>query len=85
MKNLLFIMALCTFVCSCANAFLEDDMVETSLSKETVLTENDAKQKFAEIFSKAIYENTELREFIKDKAIQQFDNDFDVFLSYFKR
>lgn len=38
-----------------------------------------AQKTFAKVLSKAIYDNESLRQFIKDEAIKQFDNDFDVF------
>lgn len=82
MKKCLFIIALCTFAFSCTEDFPENQSAQdstTPLLNSISLTENGAKQKFAEILSKAIYENIDLRSFIKDKAIQQFDNDFDVF------
>lgn len=85
-KSLLFI-ALCTLAFSCTEDFPENQSAQestTSSLKIMSLTENDAKQKFAEILSKAIYENIDLRSFIKDKAIQQFDNDFDVFYPILK-
>lgn len=85
-KSLLFI-ALCALTFSCTEDFPENQSAQDSTTpslKIMSLTENDAKQKFAEILSKAIYENIDLRSFIKDKAIQQFDNDFDVFYPILK-
>lgn len=38
-----------------------------------------AQKKFAKILSKAVYNNIAVRQFIKDEAIKQFDNDYDVF------
>lgn len=87
MKKCLFIIALCTFAFSCTEDFPENQSAQdstTPLLNSISLTENGAKQKFAEILSKAIYENIDLRSFIKDKAIQQFDNDFDVFYPILK-
>lgn len=58
-KSLLFI-ALCTLAFSCTEDFPENQSAQestTSSLKIMSLTENDAKQKFAEILSKAIYEN----------------------------
>ena len=69
--------------CACTNEInelssLPDDsqaktINQVSLDKET------AQKKFASILSKAIYSNAELRQFIKEEAIKQFDNDYDVF------
>lgn len=87
MRIFLFIVVLCAFTFSCTGDLIENqseqDLVTPSL-EITSLTENDAKRQFAEILSKAIYENIELRRFIKEKAIQQFDNDFDVFYPILK-
>lgn len=43
-----------------------------------------AQQEFAQILSKAVYNNTEVREFLKSEAIKQFDNDYDVFYPFIK-
>lgn len=43
-----------------------------------------AQQVFAQILSKAVYNNTEVREFLKSEAIKQFDNDYDVFYPFIK-
>lgn len=51
--------------------------------KETIIVSDDdyveldsesAKQEFAVILSKAVYENEALREFLKSEALTQFDN-----------
>lgn len=43
------------------------------------LNSEEAQVKFALILSKAVYESESLRAFLKDRAIEQFDNDYDVF------
>ena len=56
-KSLLFI-ALCALTFSCTEDFPENQSAQDSTTpslKIMSLTENDAKQKFAEILSKAIY------------------------------
>lgn len=87
MKKKFLIIALGVLAFSCTDNLSEYQSIQdssTSTSEVTSLNEDDAKQKFAEILSKAIYENIELRSFIKDKAIEQFDNDFDVFYPILK-
>lgn len=61
--------------------------------KETIIVSDDdyveldsesAKQEFAVILSKAVYENEALREFLKSEALTQFDKDYDVFYPWTK-
>ena len=39
---------------------------------------------FAKILSKAVFDSKEMRSFIKEQSLQQFDRDFDVFYPYVK-
>ena len=48
------------------------------------LTEENHLAAFSKILSKAVYENEELRLFIKESAASQFDCDYDVFYQYVK-
>lgn len=50
---------------------------DSSLAKQ--LTTKDAQTKFAKILSKAVSKDANLRSFLKKEAMQQFDNDYDVF------
>ncbi|MEH6307291.1 hypothetical protein RYH73_16710 [Olivibacter sp. CPCC 100613] len=43
-----------------------------------------AMRKFSEIFSKAIDENADLRKFVRQEALKEFDNDYDVFYPFVK-
>ncbi len=43
------------------------------------LSETDASEEFAKILSKAIYEEKDLRNFIKEESLKEFDKDYDVF------
>lgn len=61
--------------------------------KETIIVPDDqcieldsesAKQEFAVMLSKAVYENEALRAFLKSEALGQFDKDFDVFYPWVK-
>lgn len=66
---------------SCSN---EDDIdsqqnpPELSIKGKSLKPE-EAQIKFATILSKAVYQNESLRAFLKNRAIEQFDNDYDVF------
>lgn len=42
------------------------------------------KKKFAIALAKALYDSPELRTFIREKALEKFDNDFDVLYNYVK-
>ena len=37
-----------------------------------------AKEKFASILSKAVYQHKSLRDFLKTEALEQFDENYDV-------
>lgn len=68
-KSLLFI-ALCALTFSCTEDFPENQSAQDSTTpslKIMSLTENDAKQKFAEILSKAIYGPYEKEQFFGDE------------------
>lgn len=82
------------FLLSAATLFSCTDMVNEDVSVNDVPPINNgevsledagiAQKSFAKILSKAVYDNIELRQFLKDKAIEQFDNDHDVFYPFVK-
>ena len=49
-----------------------------------IISESQALNDFTVILSKAVYENEELRAILKTEALNQFDNDYDVFYPYIK-
>ncbi len=65
-----------------------------SEQQEPVLTDNkpnvvaisnqDAQKSFAKLLSKAVYNNSDVRNFLKKEALAQFDNDYDVFYPFVK-
>jgi hypothetical protein len=55
-----------------------DSNLITSLQTEKTKKES-AKKKFASLLSKAVCNDIEIRSFIKNEAIKQFDKDYDVF------
>ena len=63
------------------NAFLVDENSRTEVQE---LTAAEAQSKFARILSKAVSGSVEVRRFLKDEALKQFDNDYDVFYPYVK-
>lgn len=56
---------------------------EFGLSKNA-LTSDSARIEFSKILSKAVFNEPELRNFIKAEAINRFDNDYDVFYAFVK-
>lgn len=53
--------------------------IESTVAVNELLQSNLARIEFSKILSKAVYDSKELRNFIKETAIEQFDNDYDVF------
>ena len=47
-------------------------------------TQESAQIEFAKILSKAVYADEDLRVFLKEEGIKQFDNDYDVFYPFVK-
>ncbi len=60
-----------------------DEMQETPTAALTQanaeMSTEEAQKLFASTLSKAVYNNESLRKFLKDEALEQFDNDYDVF------
>ena len=63
------------------NVFLVNESDEAKVQE---LTATEAQSKFARILSKAVSGSVEVRRFLKDEALKQFDNDYDVFYPYVK-
>jgi len=76
---IVMIVAGCTKIDS--NSESESDIQQINASNAEAIS---AYRSFAKILSSSLSSNEELREFIKATAIQQFDNDFDVFYPYVK-
>lgn len=51
---------------------------------ESSLSQNEAMSQFASILSKAAADNEDLRAFIRNQALEMFDNDYDVFYPFVK-
>jgi len=62
---------------SCNRDLVNEPTVEQSLRE--VSAKEQSKEKFANILSKATYERTDVREFLKKEAVKQFDKNYDVF------
>jgi hypothetical protein len=58
--------------------------IESTVAVNALSQSNLARIEFSKILSKAVYDSKELRNFIKEIAIEQFDNDYDVFYPFIK-
>lgn len=72
------------FSCTDETDKLLNEQSQTLAISNELLDTSVAQKNFAQILSKAVYENEALRQFIKKEAIKQFDNDYDVFYPFVK-
>lgn len=72
-------MSLCFFAMTSCDTDKETYSQDVSTnSKEYIFTADSAKNRFAEILSKAIYNNKEVRCFLKKEACTEFDKNYDI-------
>lgn len=77
---LLFIMVATLSMASCSK-----EQGQVAINKEYPADAfASAQTKFAKILSSALYEDKDLRTFIKNEALKMFDNDYDVFYPFVK-
>nr|WP_302831041.1 hypothetical protein [uncultured Bacteroides sp.] len=72
------------FSCTDETDKLLNEQSQSQAISNELLDTSVAQKNFAQILSKAVYENETLRQFIKKEAIKQFDNDYDVFYPFVK-
>lgn len=77
-QNALFIVATMGILALCATSCEKGG---TNYSPKTLFNPS---EEFSIILSKALHDNEDLREFIKNEALAQFDKDFDVFYPFAK-
>ncbi len=77
-KNALFIVATMGIFALCATS------CEKGGTNDSPKTLFNPSEEFSIILSKALHDNEDLREFIKNEALAQFDKDFDVFYPFVK-
>lgn len=86
-KHIIFLLSCAAFF-SCNNEV--DNLSPAGNGPEinnTQLTKMDtgeAQKEFARVLSKAVYNNQQVRDFLKKEAIKQFDNDYDIFYPFIK-
>ena len=79
MKKIVCLLIIC-LLCSCNK---EEEMMTIDQTAKP-LTEQDALKSFAKVLSIAVSRNESLREYIKEKSLEQFDKDYDVFYPFVK-
>jgi len=89
MKKILLFFSLVLFFTQCSEDNLNDniDISSSKLESKNSLSleeRNAYLKKFSEILSKSIYDNTNLRKFLKEEALKKFDNDYDVLYQIIK-
>ena len=77
--KLLFMVAVALSIASCSKE--EDQLTVNEDSSDVFIS---AQKEFAKILSSALYEEPDLRAFLKNEALKEFDMDYDVFYPYTK-
>lgn len=83
MKNYLSIFFGLLFLFGCSEQ-QELNVIDDEHREVIKLTPQVAQKNFAQLLSKAVSNNAEIRRFIKNEALSQFDNDYDVFYPFVK-
>lgn len=80
MKKIYFAALAAMFIISCSNEeILNVEMPVVATTRGDMgLSKEDCIKEFAKILSKVVYENQDVRSFLKDEAIKQFDNNYDI-------
>jgi len=82
-KNMIFSSLLSlALLTSCSRDVIDSPAVEQSF--QVASEKEKSMEKFANILSKATYERTDVREFLKNEAVKQFDKNYDVFYPLIK-
>ena len=79
-KNFFYVASLALVLSSCAKDALEtEEAVTNQQETELSVSEKDAlKAQFASVLSTVVYENADVREFLKSEAVKQFDKNYDI-------
>lgn len=83
MKKILFLLASVLFMFSCSQ---EEELLSANENFDDTPKSAiaDAQLKFAKLLSQAASNSKEVREFLRNEALAQFDNDYDVFYPFAK-
>ncbi len=82
MKRIFLSLILVSALFACTNEI--DEMSSSSKNNQPVVESakmdvNEAQKEFAKLLSKVVYNDIDIRRFLKDEAVRQFDKDYDVF------
>ena len=80
MKNKIYTLISIFFLFACSNM----DKINPVNPQEDVLNDTESLKSFAQILSKALYNEPELREFVKAEALQRKNLDYEVFYPWVK-
>ena len=72
---------MCAAIVSCEKDATSE---QQKIASVPAISKEDAMTKFSMILSKAVYEKKDLRYFLKDEAMKEFDRDYDVFYPFVK-
>lgn len=79
-KKFMYVVSLALVLSSCAKDVLEAEEIVAD-QQETELSESEKdslKAQFASVLSTVVYENADVREFLKSEAVKQFDKNYDI-------
>ena len=82
MKKYTLILLIATLLVSCSKN--EENYLSDKSPGSYSIQEESHQRTFAKTLSKAVYGNSNLRKFIREEALRQFDNDYDVFYPLLK-
>ena len=98
MKKISFLAVVALLLFSCSDDFVTDNEIsgtnqqydvngQNLTQSSRIKTEDDyywLKKKFAMALHKAMVQNVNLRRFLKEEAIKQFDGDYDILYNYIR-
>lgn len=85
MRKAPFFILLLVLLQSCNKKIYNDPQLDDNLiEKKFTLNQDSGQDQFAQILSRAAYDREDIRAFIKEKVLEQFDNDYDVFYPLIK-
>jgi len=81
LKKMFYVASLALIISSCAKDVLEtEETVENEIQQVELndSVKDSLKAQFARVLSSVVYENEDVREFLKTEAVKQFDKNYDV-------
>lgn len=78
MKKMLFYLLLFISLSSCKKDYNETNSSEDLLGNEKITTKEESMLRFTEILSKLVYDNKNVRTFLKEESLKKFDKNYNV-------